>query len=387
MDASRYLKATCIFFQITGSLAGMAAGEPKWVTETVDRSTSGNRQVSLKLTPEGKVRVAYTGCSDQKCNSNELFYSVRTTDGKWKSASVDNEQNDAGRYASMTISADNKLHLFYSNNYYNPSLHHAFKSLDNESDPGEGWKKETVGNKPGGFWTSTVSSGDSLYVANTSLPTGDINTTVMQIATLSPQGWALEDIDTSWSTGWFTTMAVGADGLPLTAFTQGGTWPQGDLIFGKKLSTGKWLLTTIDDQSYKPSMAVDNKGFVHMAYTKMDEKYMKPHDLFYATNAPDGEWHSTKIEGGEYQEQDTGLFPNLKLDSKGGIHIIYNDNFHQKVSYARNLGDGWKIYSITRNKQDGYYASMDIDSSGGVHVAYDAGYEIRYIYCANCAVR
>lgn len=363
-----------------------ATSEPKWQTEVVGRSSPGNRQISLKLSNEGKIRLAYTGCSDQKCTNNELYYSVRGTDGKWKSISVDNDRNNTGRFASMSVTNDNKIHIFYSNNYPLPSLRHAYKSIVNETDLNEVWNKEIVGLTPGGFWTSTVSNGKNIFVANTSFPTADVNVSVMQLANYSDNGgWQMEDIDSSWSSGWFTTIALGKDELPVTAFTKG-AYPDGDLTFAKKLASGNWDVTTLDDHAYKPSIAVDSKGFVHLAYTKVDEKYMKPRDLFYATNSPDGEWHFTKVEGGEYPQQDTGLFPNIKIDSHGGIHIVYNDNFHQKVAYARNLGDGWKIYQITRNRQDGYYANMEIDSLGGVHIAYDAGFEIRYTYCSDCAV-
>lgn len=368
-----------------------AASDPKWSNEVVARSANGNRQIAIIRPPDGKLRLAYTGCSDSGCVNDELFYSVQGTDGKWASVSLDAENNFTGRYPSMTLTSDNVLHVFYTNYYGLPILRHAFKSMTNETALAEGWKKEIIGKKTGGMWTSAASLGNQIFVGNTSFPTSNIDVSVMEVASITPTAtettppWAFEEVDTSWSSGWFSNIAIAPNGQPVTAFTQG-KFPDGDLFFSQRLPSGKWEQTMIDYTAYKSSMALDKKGFVHLAYTRSDEKYMSTRDLYYATNAPDGDWHLTKVEGGEYKEQDTGLFPNLKIDPKGGIHILYKDSLHQKVMYARNLGQGWKIYPVTRNKQDGNYPSMEIDKNGGIHAAYDAGYEIHYIYCKDCAL-
>lgn len=375
---------------ITIFTSAFAAPVPKWTNELVARSSNGSRQISIIRPTDGKLRLAFTGCSDLGCNNEELFYSVQETDGKWSSVSLDAENNYTGRYPSMTLTADNILHIFYTNYFGLPLLRHAYKSMTNETVLAQGWSKEIIGKKTGGMWTSATSLGNQIFVGNTSFPTSNIEVSVMQVASINPTRtetnppWAFEDVDKNWSSGWFSNIAINSNGQPVTVFTQG-KFPNGDLFFSQRLPNGKWEQIEIDYEAYKPSMALDQKGFVHLAYTRTDEKFMTTRDLFYATNAPDGEWHLTKVEGGEYKEQDTGLFPNLKIDKKGGIHILYKDSFHQKVMYARNLGEGWNIYPVTRNKQDGNYPSMDIDENGDIHAAYDAGFEIRYIHCKNCA--
>ncbi len=355
-----------------------AAPAPKWSTETVDRSSNGNRQIAIKATPDGHVHLAYTGCTDAKCKNDELMYSERDSAGKWVSASLDHSKNATGWVPSMAFDSKGTIHVVYVNHYKLPKLQYAYKAA------GQSWKTQTVGNVSGGYWTSLAISGDKLYVSNTIFPKDDINKPALQVATLAQGAWTFEQLDDSFNAGWFTQLAIGADGLPLVAYTAT-AYPNGDLKLMRKTSSGLWETTAIDDQTIKNSIAVDSKGFVHIAYNRMDEKFMKTTDLMYATNSPDGKWNTQLVEGGEYSQQDTGGFPYLVLDSQDRPHISYSDKFHLKLMYARKLGEKWELYPLTKNKDDCYYSRMDLDTKGGLHLACDTGDRIRYFYCTDCA--
>ncbi|MBI3555651.1 MAG: hypothetical protein HY074_05270 [Deltaproteobacteria bacterium] len=354
-----------------------AAPAPKWSIETVDRSSNGNRQIAIKATADGQVHLAYTGCTDAPCKNDELRYTVRGLDGKWATSTVDNAKNATGWVPSMAFDANGTIHLVYANHYKYPRLQYAYKT---QNSP---WKTQTVGNVSGGYWTSLAVSGENIYVANTVFPKNDVNQSALQIATKVGDAWTFEVIDDSMSAGWFTQLVIGADGLPIVTSTAT-AYPNGDLKLMRKTANGTWETTAIADQTIKNSLALDSKGFIHIAFNRMDDKFMKTSDLMYATNAPDGAWTMQLIEGGEYSQQDTGGFPYLVLDSKDRPHVSYSDKFHRKLMYARNLGGKWEIYALTKNKDDCYYSRMDLDAKGGLHLACDTGDTIRYAYCKDC---
>ena len=321
-----------------------AASAPKWSIETVDRTSNGNRQIAIKTTADGHVHLAYTGCTDTKCKNDELMYSERDSAGKWVRSSLDSSKNATGWVPSMAFDGKGTLHVVYVNHYKYPKLQYAYKTARGP------WKTQTVGNVSGGYWTSLAISGDKVYVSNTIFPKDDINKPALQLATLAQGAWTFEQLDDSYNAGWFTQIAVGADGLPLVAYTAT-AYPNGDLKLMRKTATGSWETTQIDDQTIKNSIAVDSRGFIHIAYS----------------------------------QQDTGGFPYLVLDSKDRPHISYSDKFHLKLMYARNLGDKWEIYPITKNRDDCYYSRMDLDAKGGLHLACDTGDSLRYAYCEDCA--
>jgi hypothetical protein len=245
----------------------------------------------------------------------------------------------------------------------------------------------------GGYWTSAALSGDQMLISHTGFPDSSINKPTLELATgdVNKGTWAFDRIDDSINAGWFTSLAVGPNGLPAVTQTKT-SYPQGELFLMTKAADGKWDSTQIDYDVIKHSLAVDAQGFYHVAYNRMSEEFLGKRELWYGTNAPDGKWHLTLVDGRQYSEASTGHYPHLKIDAKGGKHIVYEDSYHLRVMYARLLpaADGqeakWEVTQVTRSKQDGYYANMDIDDQGALHVAYDDGSELYYATCSDCAV-
>jgi hypothetical protein len=255
--------------------------------------------------------------------------------------------------------------------------------------PGKPWHLETLGKYPGGYWTSIHSVGDQVYIGQTSFPTSKIASPAFEVDTFAAGAWKNEILDNGPDAGWFTMMTLDNDKLPVLTYVSDG-YPAGTLKMARKNASGKWDITVIDDESLKSAVAVDALGFVHIAYTKTDDMYLTTKDLFYATNAPDGKWKRKKIDGGQFEKATTGFFPSILIDRLGAIHILYSDDFHDKLSYARNLTgawDGWELSDVTRNFDDCYYSSMTEDAAGTLHVLCDNGSEIHYARCDGCTLR
>jgi hypothetical protein len=370
-----------VSFLVSGAFA--QADQLKWTIENVAPSANGNRQMGLALGADHRVHAAFTGCTDSKCKNNDLMYAVRSPEGKWQTAVVDSDKNQTGMFATLVAAADGVLHMFYSNNYKTPALHHAWRSIGSDELPDTAWSTEVAGTTPGGFWISAaVGPTGELFVANTLIAGADLMGT-LQLATLSGGKWTFATPDTDGDTGWFTSTAILPDGSPVIAYMSDHKYPVGDLMVARRSGTG-WVTETVDQNVVKNSMVVDRDGFIHLAYNQVDASNPELRGLSYATNRPDGTWHAQKLIAAA-PGVSTGQFPSIAIDARGGIHIVHYDDPHDRADYARNVGNGWEFSEIGAAGQGGYYAELKTDSDGGLHVLWDTGDTLQYVTCAGCA--
>ncbi len=124
-----------------------------------------------------------------------------------------------------------------------------------------------------------------------------------------------------------------------------------------------WYTGTIDSSTNVvnyDSIAVDSKGFVHISYQDASNL-----DLKYATNTG-GSWSATTIDSAGA----TGFFNSIAVDGKGFAHISYYDSTDENLKYATNSGGSWVNSTIDRAGVVGEYSTIAVDSNGKVHIAY-----------------
>ena len=352
----------------------LTADEPEWVIESVDRAAPGNRLTALKIDPAGTVHIAYTGCSDPSCQNSELFHAIRTEKGEWLTESVDDENNDTGWFQSMDINEAGDIFVFYAN--------HAQEKMRYAHKPAGGdWSTAPVGSGRGGWWTSCAFSGVVLHMAHTKLPSSGWDETRPQHVMLIEGDWFFDDIDTTYDSGWFTAMAIGADGMPLVAYDQG---YMGGFLKLARLTGEGWDIMSIDESVIKSDVAVDPDGNIHVVYDKWDPLYPDTRDLMYATNAS-GQWTSIILDPGEPPEAWTGEFPRITSDAHGGLHIAYEFDYESDLIYARDVGQGWEFYTVS-SMGTGIYPWIETDSGGGVHISWENSAQIHYAFCPGCAL-
>jgi len=356
-------------------------GAPEWIIETVASSAPGNRQTSILATPDGRVHLAYTGCSSAQCQESELHYAVKAS-GKaaWQTTVVDDTGTDTGWFPDLAIDAADTLHISYGNHANDTEL---LQKLMHAYQPAGGaWQSEDSGAGRGGWWTACGTSGTIFIASHTKLPPSGVDETKMQVVYKNGADWTYQDVDTSYDSGWFTDLTVTPDHQPAVIYGVG--------YFGGFLKLAvfdgtEWTITQIDEGYYGGSVAADADGYFHIAYSKEDPVNSDFWELWYATNAPAGQWTKFALDPGEDSEDDTGGYPSLVIDAGGGRHVVYRNFTGSALKYARHLGDGWEI-TVADPIGGGLYTSAALDDAGGLHVCYENGTSILYAACAACAL-
>ncbi|HPQ67540.1 MAG TPA: hypothetical protein PKW95_00335 [bacterium] len=350
-------------------------GDVDFTVETVDRTSGGNRQTSIKATTDGAVHVAYTGCSNLSCDNNVLAYAIKTAaKDAFTATYIDNQDNDTGWFPSMEIDAAGTIYILYGN-HQRHKLNFAWLA------PAGAWQTQTIDNGNGGFWTSCVLAGDRLLMAHTELDMPELVGS-LEAGQYYNGSWAFEPVDTSYESGWFTAIAATPDNRPVISYMAGG-YPVGFLTLAEWTGT-EWTLESLDGSAIASDIAVDSFGYFHLVYAKVDSADSNLWDLWYATNSPDGEWSKTALDPGENTSDDTGHQPHLVIDENDVLHVSYRNGYYDELRYARKIGDEWTIYTADAIGY-GTYSSIALDGLGGVHIAYEDGQNIKHAYCATCA--
>ncbi len=109
-----------------------------------------------------------------------------------------------------------------------------------------------------------------------------------------------------------------------------------------------------------PSIAVDGKGKVHLAYLDLLSKKMT-----YASNVS-GAWQPIDID----TLTGTGPAISLGLDGAGKAHIAYHDASSKNLRYATNASGAWKTTVLDQGNDVGQSPSLAVDPAGNVHITY-----------------
>lgn len=346
--------------------------------ESMGPVAGGNRQMDLAVV-DGVVHAAYTGCSDASCVRSELLYATKETGGgEWDLTSVDAVGGDTGWFPSLAISGAGDIHISYGNHgdgsQWLQRLKYAFKPA------GGAWSTAIIGDGWGGFWTSLGLVGQTPVVSNTQL-SGSFEGS-LQVGSKSGDSWTFETVDAIGDGGWFTSLAITPDNRPVVNYVVG--YPAGKAKLAE-YDGGEWTLLQFDEGSYGGELAIDADGYFHVVYPKGDSVNGDLWDLWYATNAPAGEWSKLLLDPGANADDDTGGFPSIAIDADGGLHVFYKNFSSASLRYARKIGDAWE-FALADAIGGGAYSAVAIDDLGGVHVVYENGTDALYQYCETCAM-
>ncbi len=212
----------------------------------------------------------------------------------------------------------------------------------------------------------------------------------------STSSWTTTEVVSSESTGHSSAPSLAVDDKgnihvawdDRTAYAGAG----GDYdIFYKfwNASTSSWIVTEVistesTDTSFEPSLAVDSSGNVHVVwldYTDYAGAGGTDWDIFYKHwDNSTSSWTTTEVVSTE--STDYSLYPSLAVDDKGNVHVAWHDEtdyagagldsdiFYKYWDASTSSWNATEVVS-TESTDDSVRPSLAIDSIGYIHVAWE----------------
>ncbi|MBI5195329.1 MAG: hypothetical protein HZA10_03290 [Nitrospirae bacterium] len=192
----------------------------------------------------------------------------------------------------------------------------------------------------------------------------------LKYATNSSGSWITSTIDSTYTTGWDTSIAIDSNNKVHISYK---SETNGDLRYATNVS-GSWVTSTIDANGWDgafSSIGIDSNDKVHIAY--YDQSSNK---LEYATNVS-GLWTIIAID---YVGDGWAGTCSLAIDSNDKVHISYYNLDSADLKYATNVSGLWSTYTIDSTGNVGATNSIAIDLNNKVHIVHqDSTNMIKYI--------
>ena len=250
----------------------------------------------------------------------------------------------------------------------------------------------TGGSDSTSIYIEVLNSGGTLTVTPTH-STGSVNATLASIAASYSHSLTIP----SWTSG-VTNTSVEINNSASVAGTAIAAWDNGNLavawtrpIYGgttqhvlalSVYDGSSWTTQDLDTASrtgYRPSIAIDNQGALHIAYIDRDNT-----NLRYATNAS-GTWVLTTIDNSSANPVNDWVRTGIAIDNQGHVHIIHpvdGSSSIKLLNYTTNVSGSFVSTTISdTTNDDGKYASIAIAGNGSLHISVyrdSGGSDLRY---------
>ena len=249
----------------------------------------------------------------------------------------------------------------------------------------------TGGSDSTSIYIEVLNSGGTLTVTPTH-STGSVNATLASIAASYSHSLTIP----SWTSG-VTNKSVKINNSGSVAGTAIAAWDNGDLVIAwtrpiyggttqhvlaiSVYDGSSWTTQDIDNASrtgYRPSIAIDSQGALHIAYLDRDNT-----NLRYATNAS-GSWVLSTVDNSSVNPNNVAAKTGIAVDNRGHVHIIHpvQGSGVWVLNYTTNVSGSFVSTTITdTTKDDGKYASLAIAGNGSLHISVyrdNGGSDLRY---------
>jgi subtilisin family serine protease len=314
----------------------------QWIRETIDSALGAGRYASIAIDLNNKIHISYYDSTN-----GDLKYATNTS-GVWVKSTIDGI-GDVGQYSSIAIDTNNKIHISYYDSA-NGALKYATNStgswvisfIDSSGDVGE-------------YTSIAVDSNNKIHISYYDSTNGDL-----KYATNTSGVWIKSTINGIGDVGQYSSIAIDTNNKIHISYCDSTNL---DLKYATNAS-GSWVTSTIDSSGnagYYTSIAIDSDNKVHISYT-----YLSNWDLKYATNAS-GSWVTSTIDSSGAM----GKYTSIALDTNNKLHISYFDDTNGYLRYATNTSDSWVTSTVDSETGNiDFYTSIAVDSNNKIHISY-----------------
>ena len=374
-------------------LAGARSSATAWLKETVDNDGETGLWTSSAIADDGTIWVS--------------FYSVAGRDLKvahWNGWSWDVDDvytfGDIGKYSEMAIDSDGNPRIAsydITNAVLRISRHdgtswntHTVAPSENTGDgnpyAGEGRIGFAIDDSDSEWFSFYTTSSSGEY--NLSFANCDVSCQNSQLAGELPelQGWGYGTIDDGlgedgdWDDysdiGQFSSLQIGADGRPHTAYTCAIVNTLSDPVSGTTINAwytyslryasfdgGGWAISDIDinetGRSYYPAywlqLEIDSNGNEYIAYQNTSGW-----DSVRLAVKSGSSWSHSMIANGS---SNIGDYIRIESDSISDLHIAYYDYSNEDLVLLRGSSATWETMNIASLGSVGSFADISIDAN------------------------
>lgn len=362
-----------------------AYGSPgSLVAETVDSNTSG-KYTSLTIDADNNVQISYHAWKIETIDADletgkytaYLKHAVGSS-GSWniQVLSSSEEDPDVGKFSSVAVigsGLEQKIYISYMGQQQTLKVTDYAIHLPKLTPD---WQQQTVEERTivGTHTALAIDSQDKAHISYV-----DETDSNLKYSSNSSGSWQTEVVDGVVAQIASTSIAVDSSDKAHISYYAQGDWQTGSaevLNYAKQyadssdpLNPKSWTIHTVDNTTTvgrHSSLVLYENGYAHIAYRNEDDG-----DLWYATNAPDGNWSTVLIDDSSY----AGKYPSIALDSNGKVHVSYLYEYFSNVSekklkYITNASGSWQVETVDDSGFVGEYSDIAVDSNNHVHISY-----------------
>ncbi|MFH1826452.1 MAG: hypothetical protein ABH823_04090 [bacterium] len=347
-----------------------------WSKSTLVSADAAGAYSSMAIDSNDKIHIAYR--HNYGSGSEQLRY-ITNVSGSWVESLVFGV--DTSVYNSIAVDSGDNLHIaFYQTESASYDLKYAYK----ETGSSTSWDIETIDSTGtvGQYNAVATDSDNNVYISYI-----DVTNSDLKLASKVNGSWTTEIVDGG-AMARDTSIAVGTDGTIHLAYTDNNS----SLKYAYKISDAStWTKELVDSQGSMDyaSLALDSSNTPHIAY-----KYNAGGDgddgaLMYSSRIGSGAWTASPTVIDDHLS--AGSYCSLAIDGADRPFIayhIYAINASYLDSYlkvALYLDGAWTKSTVdtgdnSDDEQSGKYNSLVIDSSGRLHVSYydEDGANLKY---------
>jgi len=272
------------------------------------------------------------------------------------------------------------------------------------------WSNATVISDDGTLWnidssgypSIAVDGAGNVHVVWQDYTNGEWGTdTEIMYANRTATGWSnatvISDDSTLWNNdgSYYPSIAVDSTGNVHVVWqdhTDGEWGTDTEIMYANRTAAGWSNATVISDDStlwnngssWNPSIAVDNDGNIHVAWSDYTNgTWGTDSEIMYANRTATG-WSNATIISDDRTLWNNGgsVYPSVAVDGAGNVHVVWQDSTDgewetdTEIMYANRTAAGWSNATVISddstlwNNGDSNYPSVAVDGTGNVHVVW-----------------